>query len=248
MKLLRTWVFYISLFTGSLSVCGQEVAVTDSLQIKVLDSLDIKQKTPLSLRFGVDLYRVIRSQATDNYQGLEAVADLQIRKNLFMAAEVGNEEITKQFEQVNFTTKGAYYKVGFDLNMYDNWEGMDNHVILGIRLASSSHSQFLKSYTLLDRAPFWQDPETEITSGFASGERSDLNAFWVEIITGFKVQLFSNVYLGLSLRLNRLISDTVPENFENIHIPGFNKKTEDNKFGASFNYTLTYRIPFQFKK
>jgi len=248
MKLLRTWVFYISLYTGSLSVCGQEVAVADSLQIKVLDSLDIKQKIPLSLRFGVDLYRVIRSQATDNYQGFEAVADLQIRKNLFLAAEVGNEEITKQFEQVNFTTKGTYYKVGFDLNMYDNWEGMDNNVILGLRLASSRHSQFLNSYTLLDRAPFWQEPETEITSGFASGERPDLNAFWVEIITGFKVQLFSNVYLGLSLRLNRLISDTVPENFDNIHIPGFNKKTEDNKFGASFNYTLTYRIPFLFKK
>jgi len=245
MKLLRTWVFYISLFAGSLSVIGQEVAVADSLQIKVLDSLDIKQKTPLSLRFGVDLYSVIRSQATDNYQGFEAVADLQIRKNLFLATEVGNEEVTKQFEQVNFTTKGTYYKVGFDLNMYDNWEGMDNHVILGLRLASSSHSQFLNSYTLLDRAPFWQDPETEITSGFASGERPDLNAFWVEIITGFKVQLFSNVYLGLSLRLNRLISDIVPENFDNIHIPGFNKKTEDNKFGASFNYTITYRIPFQ---
>ena len=248
MKLLRTWVFYISLFTGSLSVCGQEVGVADSLQIKVFDSLDIKQKTPLSLRFGVDLYRVIRSQATDNYQGFEAVADLQIRKNLFLAAEIGNEEITKQFEQVNFTTKGTYYKVGFDLNMYDNWEGMDNHVILGLRLASSSHSQFLNSYTLLDRAPFWQDPETEITSGFATGERSNLNAYWLEIITGFKVQLLNNIYLGLSLRLNRLISDTVPDNFDNIHIPGFNKKTEENKFGASFNYTLTYRIPFQFKK
>ena len=248
MKLLRTWVFYISLLTGAHSVSGQEVAVADSLQTVVLDSLDIKQKTPISLRFGADLYRIIRSRASDDYQGFEAVADLRIRENLFIAAEVGNEEINKQFEQVNFTTKGNYYKVGFDLNMYDNWEGMDNHVILGLRLASSSHSQFLNSYTLLDRAPFWQDTETEITSGFATGERSNLNAFWLEIITGFKVKLLNNIYLGLSLRLNRLISDTVPDNFDNIHIPGFNKKTEENKFGASFNYTLTYRIPFQFKK
>ena len=54
--------------------------------------------------------------------------------------------------------------------------------------------------------------------------------------------------MGLSLRLNRLLSDKVPENFDNIYIPGFNKKTEDNKFGAGFNYTLTYSIPFASKK
>ena len=88
---------------------------------------------------------------------------------------------------------------------------------------------------------------TITSSGFATGERSNLNAFWLEVIAGFKVEVVNNIYLGLSLRLNRLISDTVPDNFDNIHIPGFNKKTEDNKFGASFNYTLTYNIPFKFK-
>ncbi|MGI9540645.1 MAG: DUF6048 family protein, partial [Flavobacteriaceae bacterium] len=30
--------------------------------------------------------------------------------------------------------------------------------------------------------------------------------------------------------------------------PGFNQKTDENKFGASFNYTLTYNIPFATKK
>src|SRR6056300_348394 len=139
MKLLHIWVFCISLLTGVLSVYGQEIASVDSLQTQVLDSVQLKQKTPLSLRFGADLYRIIRSRASDDFQGYEAVADLRIRENLFLAAEVGNEERTLQVEQVNFTTKGTYYKIGFDLNMYDNWEGMDNHVILGIRLASSSH-------------------------------------------------------------------------------------------------------------
>ena len=60
MKLLRTWVFYISLLTGAHSVSGQEAVVADSLKTVVLDGLEIKQKTPISFRFGVDLYRVIR--------------------------------------------------------------------------------------------------------------------------------------------------------------------------------------------
>ena len=54
--------------------------------------------------------------------------------------------------------------------------------------------------------------------------------------------------MGLSLRLNRLLNDKIPENFDNIYIPGFYKKTENNNFGAGFNYTLTYRLPLSFRK
>ena len=243
MKLLHTWVFCISFFIGMLTVKGQETVIT---VLNQSDSLDLKEKPPLSFRFGVDLFRIIKSQASNDFQGFEAVADLRISEDFYIATEVGNEKVTKQVEQVNFTTNGTYYKIGFDFNMFDNWKGMDNQVVLGLRLASSSHNQFLNSYTLLNRNPFWEDPGTKINSGFSTGERPNLNAFWMEFVAGFKVQLIHNIYLGLSLRLNRLLSDTEPENFDNIYIPGFNKKTEENKFGASFNYTITYKIPFKF--
>ena len=52
--------------------------------------------------------------------------------------------------------------------------------------------------------------------------------------------------MGLNLKVNRLLSQDKPDNFNNLYIPGFNKKTEENKFGAGFNYTITYRIPFKF--
>ena len=245
MKLLRTWVFCFSILSCIQWANGQEDKMIDAT---VLDSLNKTQKIPISLRFGVDLSRIIKTQATPDFRGFETVADLRIRENFFIAMELGNEEVTQQSERINFTTQGTYYKLGFDLNMYENWEGMDNHVLIGVRFASSSHSQNLNSYQLLDLTPFWQNPELVIDSGFSTGSRESLNAFWLEFLVGFKVQIVQNVYLGLSLRLNRLISDTIPENFENIYIPGFNKKTEDNKFGAGFNYTLTYRIPFRFKK
>ena len=245
MKLLHTWVFYTSIFIGMLTMNGQESA---KAPLGPIDSLSFKYKPPPSLRFGIDLFRLIRSQANEDFQGFEAVVDLRISEDVYITAEVGNEEVTKQFEQVNFTTKGSYYKLGFDYNMFDNWKGMDNQIVLGLRLASSNHNQFLNSYMLLDRSPFWDESGTQINSGFSTGERPNLNAFWLEFVTGFKVEVLNNIYFGLSLRLNRLLSDILPENFDNIYIPGFNKKTEENKFGASFNYTLTYRIPFKFKK
>ena len=245
MKIVRIWVFFISLLGGLQWGLGQQ---EEGLAISVTDSIEVKEKTPLSLRFGADLYRIVRSQTSDDFNGFEAVADLRVGEKFFLALELGNVETTRQVEQVNFTTEGTYLKVGFDYNMYENWEGMDNHVTVGLRFASSSHSQFLNNYTVLDRTRFWPSSDIPISTGYATGERPDLNAQWFEVVVGFKVQLLKNIYMGLSLRLNRLLNDKLPENFDNIYIPGFNKKTEDNIFGAGFNYTLTYSLPFGSKK
>ena len=132
--------------------------------------------------------------------------------------------------------------------MNENLKGMNNDIYIGLRFASSNHTQVLNSYTILDRSRFWPSSDFPVDIGYATGERSNLNAQWIEVVCGFKVQLLKNIYMGLSLRLNRLLKDKIPENFDNIYIPGFNKKTEENKFGAGFNYTLTYSIPFRSKK
>ena len=245
MKTVRIWVFFISLLGGLHWGLGQQEEVLASI---VTDSLEVKEKIPLTLRFGTDLYRIVRSQTSDDFNGFEAVADLRVGEKFFLALELGNVETTQQVEQVNFTTKGTYLKLGFDYNMYENWQGMDNHVTIGLRFASSSHSQFLHNYTILDRTRFWPSSDLPITTGYATGERPNLNAQWFEVVVGFKVQLLKNMYMGLSLRLNRLLNDKLPENFDNIYIPGFNKKTEDNIFGAGFNYTVTYSLPFGSKK
>ncbi len=246
MKLKHIWVFCISLLNVAL-LHGQDTAVPKENQL-ALDSIKSQPKTPLTLRFGADLYRPIRSQFDDGYQSMEWVGDLLFKKNTFIAFEWGTADLTKQTEQVNFTTKGFYYKLGLEYNMYKNWEGMNNHVTLGFRFARSNFSQTLNEYTILDRTPFWEGFDSPVNTGYSTGERPNLSALWIEAVVSFKVQLFKNTYLGLGLRLHRLINDTPPENFDNIYIPGFNKKTVENNFGASFNYTLTYSIPFKFKK
>ncbi len=244
MKQKRTWVFYISLLAQLNIGLSQE----KEGNLTVNDTIELKNKAPLSLRFGMDLYRLTLSQISDEFNGFEAVGDLRVGEKFFMALEIGNVETTRQVEQVNFTSSGNYYKIGFDYNMYQNLEGMNNHITLGLRFATSNHSQFLNSYTILDRTRFWPGSDFPINQGFATGERVDLNAQWFEVVVSFKVQILKNIYTGLSLRLNRLIRDKLPENFENVYIPGFNKKTEENVFGAGFNYTLTYNIPLRLRK
>jgi len=233
MKKLRIWVFYISILGYGFPILAQEEHQESSSKKEVLkNSMSPSKKAALSLRFGLDLYRISLTQFSNDYSGLELVGDFKISKEFYLAVEIGREETTKQSEQVNFTTDGSYYKLGFDYNMYENLAGLNNQVHLGLRFATSNYLHVLNKYTLLDRTPFWPNSANEITNGFATGKRDDLNAQWLEFVAGFKVQLLKNIYLGLSIR----------------YIPGFNQKTDENKFGAGFNYTLTYKIPLSFKK
>jgi hypothetical protein len=58
----------------------------------------------------------------------------------------------------------------------------------------------------------------------------------VEVVAGLKAKVFDNVFIGFSLRLNRLVSNK-PGNFDNLYIPGFNR-TYDGDFGVGLNYTV----------
>lgn len=74
-------------------------------------------------------------------------------------------------------------------------------------------------------------------------EYNDLDANWIELILGFNTKISKNIFMGASLRLNRMISQKYPDNFGNLFIPGFNIVTEDNKFGTGITYSIIYRIP-----
>ena len=210
-----------------------------------LDSLPEtqKRKFPLRLRAGADLFRLIKSQADPDYQGLELVGDLQITEKLYIAAELGTEQRTQTAENTSFTSRGNYLRVGIDLDLYKNWKGMENNIFLGIRFSNSLHRQQVNRYSLYTLHHYWLERQTR--EGYATGERDGLNTNWLEFLAGIKVQLFPNTYACFSFRMHRLMGNTSPENFANLWVPGFNKITDENKFGGSFNYTLIYRLPLR---
>ena len=166
------------------------------------------------LRVGVDLHRLTKSFYDDNYKGLEVVADYRLTRRYYIAGEIGNEEKTVDDDRLNFTTKGTYFKVGFDYNSFENWLDMENMIYVGMRYGVSSFSQTRNSYKIYDPTNYYG--ETIITSG---EKFSGLNASWIEVIGGVKAELFNNLYLGFSLRLNYLVSNKRPGNFGNLYIP-----------------------------
>ena len=235
MKIKHIWLFIISiLYAGN-------VVSQDSLSINKEKGFKI-----LSLRLGVDLFKPIKTNFEDNFQGIEIDGDLKINRRIFVAAELGSEKKTQQTEQINFTTNGSYIKLGIDYNFFNNWKGMDNSIYLGLRYGRSIHSHDVNNYLVYITHHYWDN--TKIINGNGIGERKNLSSGWVEFVFGIKTELILNFYLGISLRLNRILSQNQPDNFGNLYVPGFNKVTDGNNFGAGFNYTLTYSFPFKFKK
>lgn len=194
------------------------------------------------VRVGVDLFKLSRSFYDKDYKGLELVGDYRWDKKHYIAAEVGNENKTTDDERLNFTTKGSYLKVGFDYNGYENWLDMENIISIGLRYGFSTFNQQLNNYKIYNSNPYFGE-----VPPIASGQKfNGLTASWIEVVAGMKAKVFNNVFVGFSLRFNRLISNKQPANFENLYIPGFNR-TYNGDFGVGFNYTVTYFVPI-FKK
>ncbi|MDP5230126.1 MAG: DUF6048 family protein [Cellulophaga sp.] len=208
-----------------------------------LQPKDTLQKTQkYGLRVGVDLSKILLSTLDENYTGLELVGDYRLKQNLYIAAELGNEKLTKQEDLYNFTTSGSYLKLGVDYNVYENWFGMNNLIHVGGRYAFSTFGNTLNNYQIFSTNRYFENEQFAFGSDIAE-EFNGLNASWIEAVIGTKVELFSNLYLGASVRLGILITNKEDNRFPNLWIPGFNKVTDNSRFGASYNYTISYFIP-----
>ena len=225
--------FLIFLFCGC--IWAQNEVETDSLATEIR----------YGIRLGVDMSKPIRMFIDPDYKGLELVGDYRLTRNLYIAGELGNETKKIDRDAVHFETSGSYLKLGIDYNVYDNWAGMDNLIVVGFRYGFSQHSQTLLGYNILNNDRYWEEDNR---IALTTPKRFDgLNGHWIELQLGLKAELFRNLYMGLSIQMHRLLKDKDPENFENLFIPGFNKVLTDNPYGAGLNYTISYQIPI-FKK
>jgi Domain of unknown function (DUF6048) len=236
MKQQHIFIYSIKTFL-MLLFCVSATAQNDSVAKPINDSIKVKEK--YGLRVGVDIGKFIRSYLDDEYSGLEIQGDFRLKKKLYIAGELGLEEKNDVTNYLDITTKGTYLKAGIDYNMYQNWLDMDNMIYSGFRVGASAFSHTLNSYQTYNTNQYWP---TQFSSNQPQ-EFNDLTAIWVELILGIKAELFNNLFMGINVQLKGLVSQTEPENFTNIYIPGFNKTFDSSKIGVGYGYTISYRIP-----
>ncbi|REH01776.1 DUF6048 family protein [Flavobacterium aquicola] len=260
LKYTFSFFFFLSLFFAK----AQEKAATASpppeIIVKGANGNTKKEKSPekkletvidtvkpktdrYGLILGVDVFRIARSFYDSDYKGIAFVGDYRLTKKYYAYGEVGSEEVTVDDPLLNTTTKGAYLKVGFNYNAYTNWLDMENLITIGVRYGFSTFNERLNTYSIYNPHPYYGQ-----TSATESGKSYDgLTASWLEVSPGINVKVFNNIYVGFSLQLKVLVTNTEPNGFESLFIPGFNR-TYDGNFGAGFNYTVSYFIPIYKKK
>ena len=210
MKYTLKYIFSLCLVLISFLASAQETTKKDSIPPK---------KERYGLRVGADLYKLTRSFYDKNYKGSEIVGDFRVTRRHYLAAEIGNENITVDNPHLNFTTKGSYIKVGFDYNAYQNWAGMENMIYVGLRYGVSSFNQTLNTYTIYNPHPYFGESPIQIADQKFNG----LSAQWIEVVAGVKVEVINNIYVGFSVRLKDLVTNNKPDGFDNLYIPGFSR-------------------------
>lgn len=203
----------------------------------VNDTVEYTEK--YGIRVGVDLSKPLRTLIDDTYSGIELVGDYRVYKNYYIAAELGNEEIIFEGDNIETITNGSYIKVGGDYNAYENWLEMQNAIFVGLRYGFATFSQTLDSYRIYTSSDYFGPDIREDDS-----ETTGLTASWAEVIIGIKVEVLNNLYLAANVQLKRRIGQNSPGNFDNLAIPGFGRTYDSSEFGAGFGYTISYMIPF----
>lgn len=234
--------YFINILLGLLPVLA--LAQSEPIDLSQKDTIEYKEQ--YGLRVGADISKLVLSFIDEDYTGLELVGDYRLTHKLYLAAEIGNETKRQDENLLNtvlydYETSGSYIKAGVDMNTYENWFGMNNAITIGGRYAVASFSQTLYDYSLYETNQFF-NPE------FSPGENPNrefngLSASWLEFVVGAKVELFANIFVGMSARLGFLVTNTEDEQFPNLWIPGFNKVTDGSNFGVNYNYSISYFIP-----
>jgi len=208
----------------------------------VKDSINLNQKK-YGLRLGVDLIRVVKPFVDDDFEtGFEINADYRIKKNLFISGEIGIDERTTETDFLSSTASGSYIKAGVDINLYDNWPGADNLIYAGFRAGYSTFDQTINSFTIFNTDQTFTPAESTEPI-----ELNGLDAIWGEVIFGAKAEVLPNLYLGVNVQFKILLTETEPDNFENLYIPGYNRTFDTGAFGFGFGYNISYLIPFKKK-
>jgi len=205
-----------------------------------VDSLQYKQT--YGLRLGIDAASLIRTAIDSEYNGFQILGDYRLKKRLYIAGELGNENIERTSDRVDFKTSGSYFKIGIDYNLYQNWLDMDNMIYFGARVGAANFSQ-----TLLRFDYATDNNHFPVFTNVVNREFNGLTALWLEIQLGIKVEVLSNLYLIANVQLKSTITEKIPDNFDNLYIPGFGRTYDTTSIGAGFTYGIMYRIPF-FKK
>lgn len=228
----QTHILYsiISLLIGASTVAQ----TTETTAVKTVGKVK-------PLRIGIDAFSLSRNVWDKNYKGIDVSTDYLYKKDHYAVVEAGFVDKYTREDRMDFSTMGSYLRLGIDKNLHQNWQGISNMIFVGGRYGFSLFKQKLISYDLTTIGGIFEEEKVIVNRTY-----NDLQAHWLELVLGTKVEVLSGLYLGFNFRTHLLLYNSKLEQFENLYMPGYGKKYSGS-VGASFNYTISYSLPMKKK-
>jgi hypothetical protein len=184
-------------------------------------------------RIGIDLSRFLLPYMQKGQRsGWEIQTDIPYKGNMFPTFEFGKQSFDDQRDGFHYKNSGTYARLGVDLNI-EKFESLKDHDIVFIG-ARYGYSLFNQEADNIITSNYWES----ITS---TVPKRAMNAHWAELVFGMKGELFSNFFLGWTLRAKFPFSVTHDPNIKPYIIPGLGKTTTDVPF--DFSFAVSYRFP-----
>ena len=216
---------------------SQEAEKTDSLSLKELDSTRVKFY-PRAFRIGTDVFSLIKSQLKySSFSGWELNADVDCGK-LYLAADFGSwaraYDVLSGYNG-DYKNNGTYWRAGVDINFMKK-DPDRNMFFIGFRYG---HSQFDESATLIATDPNFGDITKQLSN-------PSLTAAWGELVTGLRIKMWSNFWMGYTARMKFAPSVKGDGELKTYDIPGYG--LYQNQIYWGFNYQVFWNFPFRKQK
>ncbi len=192
---------------------------------------DLQLELPVEpgLRIGFNLVRPLMVFPVPSRFGIEGSADYNIGPDYFAVAEAGFSARDLNEPTYHLQERGMFLRIGADRNLYNHF---DDVIGVGGRLGVSIYDRGAPLINVEDG--YWGDYSGTLAT----------NTFfrqWAEVVFVIKAEIFSNFFLGWTLRGKILLFDGGDKHLDDRYIPGFGAGTSNS--AAGFDFYIYYRIP-----
>jgi hypothetical protein len=203
-------------------VCAFTVSGQDSIRI------------PLNIRAGFDIYGPANYYFNRNNLTLEGFIAFDRDSKKTWVLEAGYQNFKYSQYNYNFYSKGTFLRGGVDLNIIKPFPAAGKYYAgIGLRYGLSLYNSEIPYFK---HDNYW---------GTASGSVPPAVhlAHFVEVNPGIRTEIFKNVSIGWTIRLQLMIYRGTSKDLKPVSVPGFGNATKS--FNPGINYYIIFNFPYK---
>jgi len=208
-------------------------------EVDTLEIADYKPKVPKSfyiptgVRVGADLIGLGINAFGGQRARYEFQADVDFHR-IYLSGSFGTSNYTASGETFQYNHSGNFFRVGLSADFL-KFDPDHNTFTVGLRYARANFSENLAI-----------DAFDPIFGAYSERlENNSVQAYWFELTTGLRVEVFKNIYTGYTFRIQLSRQILNADVFTSYDVPGFGRAEFNNSW--AFNYYLMYRIAWKEK-